>query len=182
MEAAICGSSAKTNLVSLFRVIRLSHCHFRGVCILPGGQIPDGGKHSQFHRNYKQSPFLDYKPPLQHAAAGTAGCHHRGIRRAIATPGRRPSVGWARREPERVVLMVVDVFGVAASIPGRGIREEGVARGGVGVVGVVRPARSKWLRGPAAEAASGKNLSAKTCALPPSLPATLFLPTPRYLP
>ena len=49
LEAAICGSSAKTNLVSLFRVISLSHCHFRGVCILPGGQIPDGCKHSQFN-------------------------------------------------------------------------------------------------------------------------------------
>ena len=49
LGAAVCGSSAKTNLVSLFRVISLSHCHFRGVCILPGGQIPDGGKHSQFN-------------------------------------------------------------------------------------------------------------------------------------
>jgi hypothetical protein len=44
-----CSSSAKTNLVSLFRVISLSHCHFRGVCIRPGGQIPDGCKHSQFN-------------------------------------------------------------------------------------------------------------------------------------
>ena len=50
-------ASAKTNLVSLLRVISLSHCHFRGVCTLPGRQIPDEGKHSQFHWNYNQSGY-----------------------------------------------------------------------------------------------------------------------------
>ena len=33
----------------------ISYCHIRGVCILPGGQIPDGCKHSQFNQNYDQS-------------------------------------------------------------------------------------------------------------------------------
>ncbi len=33
----------------------ISYCHIRGVCILPGCQIPDGYKHSQFNQNYIQS-------------------------------------------------------------------------------------------------------------------------------
>ena len=53
------GSSAKTKpCVLVLRVISLSYCHIRGVCTLPGRQIPDGGKHSQFHRNYNQSGYF----------------------------------------------------------------------------------------------------------------------------
>ncbi len=55
--------------MSLFRVISfcspISHCHFRGVCILPGRQIPDGCKHSQFHWNYNQSPSMSDLPQCQ---------------------------------------------------------------------------------------------------------------------
>jgi hypothetical protein len=49
----------RPSLVSLRLVFSLcspiSYCHFRGVCILPGRQIPDGCKHSQFNQNYHQS-------------------------------------------------------------------------------------------------------------------------------
>ncbi len=55
MEAATAVAQQRPNLVSLLCVISLSHCHFRGVCILPGRQIPDGCKHSQFDQNYNQS-------------------------------------------------------------------------------------------------------------------------------
>ena len=36
-------------------LVACDHYHFRGVCILPGRQIPDGCKHSQFQWNYHHS-------------------------------------------------------------------------------------------------------------------------------
>ncbi len=52
----------RPNLVSLSLVFShcssISYCHIRGVCILPGCQIPDGCKRSQFNQNYVQSARL----------------------------------------------------------------------------------------------------------------------------
>ena len=69
----------RPNLVSLFYVISHCHCHIRGVCTLPGCQIPDGGKHSQFHRNYNQS--------------GRAGNGRTQVRASRAVPRARTSLG-----------------------------------------------------------------------------------------
>jgi hypothetical protein len=131
----------RPNLVSLFRVVSLcspiSHCHFRGVCILPGRQIPDGCKHSQFNWNYVQST-----PPHPPSRCGSAGPPLRGSRRVASRvadhrrrsrpdgPGRWPETGpgraggWARRlHPRRTCLgdrrTVRRTSGPAPDGPGR---------------------------------------------------------------